>query len=206
MMKLHWSPRSPYVRKVMIFAYETGLADSIERTRSLVAMTKPNAAVMRDNPLSKIPTLVLEDGHALFDSAVICEYLDSLHGGTQLFPRSGPQRWDALRWHALGNGLLDVLILWRNEGLREPQQRQQALLDAFALKTDAALTLLASEVAGLEAAPFGIGHIAIACALGYLDFRFPEIDWHSEQPRLAAWFGKIAQRPSMQKSEPIDDQ
>jgi len=204
-MKLHWSPRSPYVRKVMMFAHEVGLAGSIEPVRSIVSMKTANPAVMRNNPLSKIPTLVLEDGRALFDSAVICEYLDSLHGGTPLFPRSGPPRWEALRWHALGNGLLDALILWRNERDREPQKHLPELLQAFDTKTSATLKLLETEVAALEAAPFAIGHIAIACALGYLDFRFADLDWRSAQPRLAVWFGKISQRPSVQKTAPVDE-
>ena len=133
-MKLHWSPRSPFVRKVMIFAYEAGLADRFERVRSVVAMTKPNAALMPDNPLSKLPTLVLDDGSALFDSFVICEYLDGLHAGAPLVPKAGPERWQVLRWHALGNGLLDMLVLWRNERDREPQRQLKELLDAFAVK------------------------------------------------------------------------
>ena len=206
MMKLHWSPRSPYVRKVMILAHETGLADSLDRVRSAVAMKKVNAEVMRVNPLGKIPTLVLDDGHALFDSAVICEYLDSLHGGTPLFPRSGPPRWAALRWQALGNGLLDALILWRNEREREPQKRLQELLHAFEAKTRAVLKTLENEAAALDAAPFAIGHIAIVCALGYLDFRFPDLDWRTGQPRLAAWFGTVSQRQSVQRTAPVDDQ
>jgi glutathione S-transferase len=204
-MKLHWSPRSPYVRKVMIAAYEAGLADRFERVRSVVAMRKPNRTVMLDNPLSKIPTLVLDDGRALFDSAVICEYLDSLHTGTPLFPPSGPQRWEALRWHALGDGMLDALILWRNEREREPVQRLQDLMEAFGLKTRAALALLDREADALEAAAFGIGHIAIVCALGYLDFRFADFNWRSGHPRIAAWFGRQSQRPSVQKTAPVDE-
>src|SRR6185436_12208949 len=121
-LKLHWSPRSPFVRKVMIFAHETGQAEAFERVRSVVAMRKPNAEVMRDNPLGKLPTLVLDDGRALFDSAVICEYLDGLHAGTPLFPASGRPRWEALRWQALGDGLLDLLVLWRNLREWEPSQ------------------------------------------------------------------------------------
>src|SRR5688572_8469512 len=109
-MKLHWSPRSPYVRKVMIVAHETGLADSIEKMRTPVAMTAPNKSLMRDNPLSKIPTLITDDGMVLFDSLLICEYLDSLHAGPKLFPADGAERWQALRWHALGNGMLDAEI------------------------------------------------------------------------------------------------
>ena len=203
-MKLHWSPRSPFVRKVMIFAHETGLADRIERVRSVVAMTAPNAALMRDNPLSKLPTLVLDDGRALFDSAVICEYLDGLHSGAPMFPKAGPERWEVLRWHALGNGHLDLLILWRNERDREPQRQLQALLDAFAVKHAATLARLEQEAAALDAAPFRLGHIAIVCALGYLDFRFAAMDWRSGHPRLAAWFEKQLQRPSVRMTMPVD--
>ena len=110
-MKLHWSPRSPFVRKVMIAAHETGLVDRLTCVRTVVAMTAPNAALLSDNPLSKIPTLVLDDGSALYDSGVICEYLDTLHDGSKLFPADAKARWTALRRHALGSGLLDLLIL-----------------------------------------------------------------------------------------------
>ena len=204
-MKLHWSPRSPFVRKVMIFAHETSLAERFERVRSVVAMTAPNAALMRDNPLSKLPTLVLDDGRVLFDSFVICEYLDGLHAGAPMFPKTGPERWEVLRWHALGNGLLDMLVLWRNERDREPGRQLKELLDAFGVKTDAALTQLEKEAAALDAAPFRIGHVAIVCALGYLDFRFPDVDWRGVHPRLAAWFAKVSQRPSVQQTVPLND-
>jgi glutathione S-transferase len=204
-LKLHWSPRSPFVRKVMIFAHETGLADRFERVRTVVAMAKPNAALMQDNPLGKLPTMVLDDGRALFDSFVICEYLDGLHAGAPLVPRSGPERWEVLRWHALGNGLLDMLVLWRNERDREPKQRLQDLMQAFELKTRAALARLDEEAQELEAAQFGIGHIAIVCALGYLDFRFAGMDWRSPHPRLGAWFDAQSRRPSVQNTVPVDD-
>ena len=128
MLQLHWSPKSPFVRKVMICIHELGMDAEIGKIRSVAAMLKPNAALMQDNPLSKIPTLLLEDGSALFDSVVICEYLNERAGGS-LFPAGGPAKWQALRWHALGNGLLDALILWRNE--REREQALPALLDAF---------------------------------------------------------------------------
>ena len=205
-MKLHWSPRSPFVRKVMIFAHETGLAESFERVRSVVAMRMPNAEVMRDNPLGKLPTMVLDDGRALFDSAVICEYFDSLHAGARLFPQSGQPRWEALRWHALGDGLLDILVLWRNERDRESDKQLQDLMQAFELKTHAALKVLDEEAQVLDAAAFGIGHVAIVCALGYLDFRFAGFDWRAGHPRIAAWFGRQSQRPSVRMTAPVDDQ
>jgi glutathione S-transferase len=202
-MKLHWSPRSPFVRKVMIFAHETGLAGRIERVRTVVAMTRPNAALMRDNPLGKLPALVLDDGRALFDSAVICEYLDGLHAGARLFPQAGQPRWEALRWQALGDGLLDILVLWRNA--REWEAPQQDLLDAFDMKTRAALALLEKEASALEAAAFSIGHIAILCVLGYLDYRFAAFGWRAAHPRIAAWFAAQSQRPSVRMTAPVDD-
>jgi glutathione S-transferase len=200
-MQLHWSPKSPYVRKVMIAAHELGLVSKIELVRSVAAMLQPNARLMQDNPLSKIPTLVLPDGRKLFDSVVICEYLDDLAGGT-LFPARGDARWQALRWHALGDGLLDALILWRNE--RERDVPLPALLRAFELKTHETLKVLEAEVPALHAAPFGIGHLTLVCALGYLDYRFEAFGWRAQASQLAAWFAAMRQRPSVRETEPVD--
>jgi len=200
-MKLHWSPKSPYVRKVMICAHELGLVPRLELVRSVAAMSKPNPAIMADNPLSKIPTLVREDGRALFDSIVICEYLNALAAGA-LFPPQGEARWQALRWHALGDGLLDLLILWRNE--REREHPSAALVDAFERKTRASLALLDAEAASLVDAPLSIGHVTLGCALGYLDYRFDTLGWRALAPRLADWFGTLQARPSFQATAPVD--
>jgi glutathione S-transferase len=200
-MKLHWSPKSPYVRKVMVCAHELALVERIELVRSVAAMLKPNPQLMEDNPLSKIPTLVLDDGFALFDSAVICEYLNDLGGGA-LFPREHNDKWQALRWHALGDGVLDVAILRRNE--RERAQPLPALIDAFELKTRAALRQLDDEALALAEAPFAIGHVAIACALGYLDYRFDTFGWRAIAPRLAEWEAQLRTRPSLQQTAPVD--
>ncbi len=200
-LTLHWSPRSPYVRKVMVCAHEVGLVDRIEKVRSVAAMLKPNAAIMKDNTLSKIPTMVREDGLVLFDSVVICEYLNDLGGGS-LFPAAGDAKWHALRWHAYGDGFLDALILWRNE--RERAQPLPALMDAFALKTEATLARLDDEAEALEKAPFTIGSVAIACALGYMDFRFEDYGWRQRAPRLARWHAAVSERPSMQATLPVD--
>ena len=199
MMKLHWSPKSPYVRKVMVCAHELQLLDQLELVRSVATMLKPNARLIQDNPLSKIPTLVLKDGSTLFDSVVICEYLNDLAGGA-LFPRQGAAKWQALRWHAFGDGLLDALILWRNE--RERELPLQVLMDAFDVKTRAALRLLDNEAQALGDAPFCIGHIAVGCALGYLDYRFHALGWRGLAPRLADWYGLTAQRPCLAATEP----
>jgi glutathione S-transferase len=200
-MKLHWSPKSPYVRKVMVCAHELGVVDRIELVRSVAAMLKPNAALMADNPLSKIPTLLREDGPPLFDSAVICEYLDDRAGGA-LFPARDAERWQALRWHALGDGLLDALILWRNE--REREQPSSALLEAFEVKTRATLELLEREADDLDGAAFSIGHIALGCALGYLDYRFDALRWRASAARLAGWFEALRARPSFRSTEPAE--
>ena len=124
-MKLHWSPRSPFVRKVMIVAHELGLADRLDCVRTVVATTKPHAVLMEENPLSKIPTLVLDDGTVIYDSPVICEYLDQLHDGPKLIPAALPERMTALRRQALGDGFLDFLLLWRNERERPAEHPSQ---------------------------------------------------------------------------------
>ncbi|MDP3522907.1 MAG: glutathione S-transferase [Hydrogenophaga sp.] len=200
-MRLHWSPKSPYVRKVMVCAHELDLLPQLELVRSVAAMLKPNERLMQDNPLSKIPTLVLDNGLALFDSGVICEYLDDLAGGA-LFPKDPGTRWPALRWQALGNGLLDALILWRNE--RERDVPLAPLMDAFALKTDACLQQLENETAALTDTPLSIGHIAIGCALGYIDYRFENLNWRASAPQLAAWHHGLCERPSFQATAPVD--
>jgi glutathione S-transferase len=204
-MKLHWSPRSPFVRKVMVCAHELGLANRMELTRSLVAITAPNRTLMLDNPLSKIPTLLTDDGMKLFDSLVICEYLDALGGSPRLFPPAGAERWQALRWHALGNCLLDMLILFRNERDRPEGTRSTAHLDAYAQKTASTLDAIERvEVAALAHAPFSIGPITIAVALGYLDFRFEDLAWRKGRANATAWYAPIAERASMRATVPVD--
>lgn len=204
-VKLHWSPRSPFVRKVMIVLHETGLAERVALVRSVVAMQNANADLMRDNPLSKLPTLILDDGTALFDSPVICEYLDTLHDGPKLFPTGTGSRFASLRWQALGDGVLDLLVLWRNELMRAPEARSAPHLAAFETKVVAALDRLEREAGVLASAPFGIGHVAIGCALSYLDFRFPRYAWRDGRSALAAWHATFAARPSVRATEPHDD-
>jgi glutathione S-transferase len=203
-MKLHWSPRSPFVRKVMVFAHETGLAGRIETMKTLVSSTTANLELMRANPLGKIPTLITDDGTVLFDSSVICEYLDSLHGGEKLYPQSPEKRWQALRWHALGDNMLDNLILWRGERLRPKPQQSPEILAAFETKIRASLDSLDSEAATLGAASLSIGHVVIGVTLGYIDFRFPDLGWRNGHPNIAAWYESFAQRPSIRNTMPVD--
>jgi len=202
-MKLHWSPRSPFVRKVMIVAHERGIADRLHCVRTVAEMTTPHAELMKDNPLSKIPTLVLDDGVALYDSPVICEYLDALDGDPKLFPQHRLARIVALRRQALGDGLLDLLVLARNERMRA--QPSLAHLASAAARTAATLDHLEREAEALAASPLSIGHIAIGCALSYLDFRFAGQDWRRGRPRLANWHASFVARPSVQATTPVDD-
>jgi glutathione S-transferase len=201
---LHWSPRSPFVRKVMIAAHELGLAERMELRRTVVRMGQPNPDLLPDNPLSKIPTLVLPDGSAIFDSLTICEWLDAEAGGNRLLPAAGPARWAALTRHALANGYLDLLILWRNERDKPAERQTGEWLDSFAQKSTATLARLEREAPDLDATPFGLGQIAVGCALSYLDFRFADLDWRTGRPALAAWHQGFSARDSVRATEIVD--
>ena len=204
-MKLHWSPRSPFVRKVAILLHETGLDAQVERVRSVAALATPNPAIMADNPLSQIPTLVLDDGQALYDSPVICEYLDTLHDGARYFPAAGPARWTALQRQSLADGMLAILLIWRQERMKAPGQQLPDWLAAFATKIGASLARLE---AGAEALRDGhdIGHVTIGCMLSYLDYRFADLDWRAGHPALAAWHATFEQRPAVIATRPDDAQ
>lgn len=201
-MKLHWALASPFVRKVMVVAHETDTVGKLQLVETTVSMGEANPVVQRANPLSKIPTLILDDGTSLYDSRAICEYLDSLHDGPKLFPPA-PLRWDALRRHCLGDGMMDTLILWRQERLK-PQERQTApWLETFACKIDVTLRQLDEEAQELARRPFDIGHIAIGCALGYMDFRFADLGWRKGAPRLTAWHATFEARAAAIATHPF---
>lgn len=205
-MKLHWSPRSPFVRKVTILLQETGLDKQVSHIRSVAAIAVPNAALMLDNPLSQIPTLVLDDGQALYDSPVICEYLDSLHDGPRFFPAAGPARWLALRRQALADGMLTILLVWRQERMKTSAQQLPDWLASFATKINASLARLEQEAPALSRDGFDIGHVSIGCMLSYLDYRFSDVDWRTGHPALAAWHAGFAQRPAVIATAPDDTQ
>jgi glutathione S-transferase len=204
-MKLHWSPRSPFVRKVMIALHEADLVDQVTRIRSVVALiAEPNPDVLIDNPLGQIPTLVPPTGPPLYDSRVICEYIDGLSEQTTLFPNNPDKRFWHLHWQALGDGLATILITLRNERLREGGGAQ-VLRAALETKARASIAALNEDLAQLRASEFGIGHIAIACALGQLEFRFRDSNWRTAHPALAAWFDELETRPSIATTKVVDD-
>ena len=206
-MKLHSSPTSPYVRKVRILLLETGLDDRVEQVVQAVTPIALNKEVNADNPMGKVPAFVTDDGISLYDSPVICEYLDSLHAGAKMYPPSGPTRWTAIRRQALGDGLLDAAILGRYEATLRPEgYRWPDWMDAQMLKIERSLDAMAAEAAeATEDVGLGdtvdIGTISFACALGYMDFRYDEADWRAGRPALAEWYKGFAQRPSMQATE-----
>lgn len=195
-MRLYWSSRSPFVRKVMVVAHEKNLAGGIELERVAVGASAPNAAVMRDNPLSRIPTLVLDDGAVLYDSRVICQFLDESGTGPSLFP-AGPDRWTALRLQALGDGLMEVLVLRIGENNRPEAIRSAPHQAALPVKIAATLDRLETEAPALSGPPH-IGAIAVAVALSHLEFRFASDDWRRNRPALASWHAAFADRAAMQ--------
>lgn len=204
-MKLHWSPRSPFVRKVNIVLEECNLTQQVERIRSVaVFAAPPNPDILRDNPLGKIPVLMTDDGVKLFDSRVICEYLITLSRREDLLPQDLAARFKQLRWQALGDGLTDILLLWRTERGRG-ESADPIILAAFETKTRAALETLENESADLSRTTFGLGHIAVICALGQLDFRYADCGWRSALPGLAGWYGAISTRPSVAATAIVND-
>ena len=203
-MKLHWSPRSPYVRKVMVVAHELGLADRIETVRTVVGGTTPHLELMRENPLGKIPTLVLSDGTIIYDSPVVCEYLDTLHHGPKLFP-AWPERLTALRRLALGDGMLDIALAWLSERFRPADRQSPPHMTLWEAKLRSCVEALEGEANALANSAFTIGHIGIGIALSYLDFRFGDLAWRDGHPRLAAWHVTFEARPSVVANPPVDD-
>jgi glutathione S-transferase len=198
LLKLLYAPTSPYVRKVMAVAHETGQLESIEPVFALANPIGNNDELNADNPLGKIPVLITPDG-PLFDSRVICEYLDARSHGHRVFPKEGPARWKALRQQALADGLLDAALAARYERLSRPKDMQwSGWRDAQLAKIARALAAMEEDLPDQPT----IGAIGFGCALGYIDFRFPEIAWRSAHPLLEAWFGAFSERPSMHLTEP----
>ena len=199
-MKMHYATASPYVRKVRVLAIETGLADSIDLAGVAVTPVGPDAGLCADNPIGKIPTLVRDEAGALYDSRVICEYLDGLHDGSRMFPESGEARWTALRRQALADGILDAAVNTRYETFLRPEEfRWSDWIEGQMQKVRRSLDALEAEPLGESV---DIGTISVACALGYLDFRFPDEGWRDTRPKLAAWFEMFSARPSMSETRP----
>jgi glutathione S-transferase len=198
-MKLLWSSRSPFARKVMIAAHELGVADRIETVRVVVDAANPNPDVTRHNPLGRIPTLILDDSTVLQDSVVIVEYLNSAFGGS-LIPPAGTARWKVLTLQSLADGLMEADVRWLEEKRRPPAEQREPIIAGMKRKIDGALDLLEKE----PPTDITVGSIAVASALAHLDFRFPEAAWRPGRARLEGWYKEFAQRPSMRATEFAD--
>ncbi len=198
-MKLYYSPTSPYVRKVRIVAIEKGLADRVEL---VTAIPWPDpTAIAAVNPLGKVPALVTDDGVALYDSPVICEYLDVLVPAAPLLPRSGAGRWQVLRCQALCDGILDAAV-----GVVLERRRPEAERSATAEQRSVEAIRRSVAALAVELRPpgsaFDLGQISIAVALGYLEFRLGAEALGTEQPAIRDWWAATRERPSLVATRP----
>ncbi|WP_417840839.1 glutathione S-transferase C-terminal domain-containing protein [Terasakiella sp.] len=199
-MKMRYSATSPYVRKALVCAKELDLMDRIELEPTLV--WDPATDMGNVNPLGKIPALILDDGYVLYDSPVVCEYLDALVPGVVLFPAPGKARWKALHFQALGDGILDAGVLRLLESRRADGEKSQGWMDRQAASIQRGLDALEQEIDELSGGPLTIGQITVACCLGWIDFRFPDDKILSTRPKLAAWYEAFSARPSMLETAP----
>ena len=199
-MRLYYSSTSPFVRKVNVFAAESGLDKKIEWVK-----TNPWQAediLTSKNPLSKIPTLITDDGMILYDSSVICEYLDTLHDGKKLIPLEGEARWKALRLQSLADGILESGIARFLERKRD-KALQSKDWDAMQKKSiERALDYLEATIVEWSEMDLNIGVFCVACTLGWLDFRIPDENWREKHPALTAWFTQFSTRSSLVNTSP----
>ncbi|MGP1677781.1 MAG: glutathione S-transferase N-terminal domain-containing protein [Giesbergeria sp.] len=196
-MTLWYSPASPFVRKVLVFAHETGLADSI--TLVPADVWTPETRITKDNPLGKVPALVTPDG-VFAGSYLCCEYLDSLHAGARLIASDPGERWPALQLHAFADGIIEAAVAAVTEQLRRPNEFvYQGMLDRQSARINRTLDRIAS-MALLQTAD--IATITLGCALGYLDFRMPQLHWREGRTALSQWYEPFSARKSMQATLP----
>lgn len=198
-MKGYASPNSPFARKVRIVAIETAQADTIDWV--MVDLIDRPAILGQVNPLDQVPVVIDEDGTTLYDSPVICLYLDSLHAGQKLYPEAGPARWTALRLEALADGLGAAAAALAGERRRPEELQFDPFIDGQTRKIEAALTALDADIKAIEG-PLSIVPIAAGCALGYVELRGCAPGWRETRPGLAAWYDTFRQRPSMQQTAP----
>ena len=196
-MKLYHSPTSPYVRKVMVCAIVRGLEGRIEKHTTNPHASPPD--LVADNPLSKVPCLVTDDGMSLFGSQLICEYLDSVGDALPLFPSHGATRWRALKFQSLGDGILDAAVPCRGEQGRPAEAARDAQIARFKAAMSRAVDTLESDPPHKH---IDIGSITVACALGYLDFRFGSDPWRDGHPTLAAWYSEFSRNQALRETAP----
>jgi glutathione S-transferase len=198
-MKLYSHPVSPFARKARIIAHELDIKLEIV----LIESARNDANLRNINPLKQIPVLVLDDGSSLFDSPVICEYLNHTGGG-KFFPgmnifKHNSGRWKALGLQALGDGIADAAVAWRYEKTEAEEQRNQGRIARCQATINAGLDALERVTFAKDPT---IGEISVACALGYMDFRLPDLDWKSSRPKLSTWYAQFCEYPAMKATAP----
>jgi glutathione S-transferase len=196
-MQLLFSPTSPYARKVRAVLIEKRLEATVDLVAVNPLADPPNLRAA--NPLGKVPALILDNGRALFDSPLICAYLDEIGSGPKLVPSEIRARYDVVVREALADGVMDAAFNLVMEQRRPPEQQSPEWTGRW---TTAILAAAAEMTPGAAGPGIDLGEIATACALGYLDFRLPALDWRSANPGLGAWFGAILARPSLARTEP----
>jgi glutathione S-transferase len=201
-VKLHFNPASPFVRMVQVTAQEAGVADQIEIVAAgVLSPVEVHEGVAADNPLGKIPCLVTDHGHPLFDARVICEYLAHHGGHDKLYPHEPVKRFRVLTVQALAHGIADAAVLHRYETVMRPQAlRWDVFAERQLRRIDDALDALERRWS-TDLVEVTAGTVAAACALSYLDFRLVERPWRKDRPQLAAFYETFARRPSMTASE-----
>lgn len=199
-MKLCYSPTSPFVRKVVVTAMEAGLFDTIETYRGDVSDIFKG--INPANPLGKVPSLTLDSGDTLFDSVVICEYLNELSDKVDLFPAKGVDRARVMTLHALADGMTDAAYQRRMDSAAMPEGEGSPTWNArLRVAMENGLDHLEKTVGSFKD-DLNIGTIAVACVLGYFDFRFSHENWREGRPQLAAWYESFSSRPSLQETVP----
>lgn len=200
-MRLMHGKLSPFTRKVMIFVHEKGLQDRVEIVAAAVAQGKNNAELMELNPIGKIPTLVTDDGQSIYDSFVICDYLEGLAAEPRLIPLAQARRTVALKINAIADGLIVAGVLAKLEQSKVTEKRWEEFGAAQWAKMEKCIEALSNELLALEA-HYDIAAIGAICALGWVDARAPETKWRTRFPVLAAWFDKQHERPAVQNTRP----
>lgn len=204
MMKLFHSPASPYVRKVCVLLHELDRSDAVELATVTTTALASDEALKAANPLARLPALERPEGTTLYDSRVITAYLNDLFGGG-LYPQTGA-RWDTLTLEATGDGIMDSAVSMAYEVRLRPQERQsQEWIEAQWAKVARALAVLNARWMSHLTGPVTMGHVSVACALGYLDFRHGARNWRQGNDALAGWFATFESRPSMQQTRPPAD-
>lgn len=198
-MKLCYSALSPFVRKVRVTAIEHNLLDKIEIVDS--DHSDMFKGINPANPLGKVPSLTLENGDVLFDSFVICEYLDSIGSGPSLFPAAGRERWQVLTLHAMANGMTDAAYQRRVDSILPEGEGSPSWNGRLKLSMESCLNEMEKQ-AEVYGSTVNIGTIAVGCALGYHDFRFGDEQWRNGRPKLAKWYEQFAARPSLAQTAP----